>query len=108
MAKVRNVLFVMTDQLRADYLSAYGHPTLKTPNIDALAVRGVRFTRACVQSPVCGPARISYYTGRYVTSHGATWNNIPPVGRGVDARGLCAASRAAGRPRRQDPHADRP
>jgi len=77
MARVRNVLFVMTDQLRTDYLSAYGHPTLKTPNIDALAARGVRFTRACVQSPVCGPARISYYTGRYVTSHGATWNNIP-------------------------------
>ena len=77
MAKVRNVLFVMTDQLRADYLSAYGHPTLKTPNIDALAARGVRFTRAYVQSPVCGPARMSYYTGRYVTSHGATWNNIP-------------------------------
>ncbi len=77
MAKVRNVLFVMADQLRADYLSAYGHPTLKTPNIDALAARGMRFTRAYVQSPVCGPARMSYYTGRYVTSHGATWNNIP-------------------------------
>jgi len=77
MARVRNVLFVMTDQLRTDYLSAYGHPTLKTPNIDALAARGVRFTRAYVQSPVCGPARMSYYTGRYVTSHGATWNNIP-------------------------------
>ncbi|MGI4765424.1 MAG: sulfatase-like hydrolase/transferase, partial [Janthinobacterium lividum] len=77
MAKVRNVLFVMADQLRADYLSAYGHPTLKTPNIDALAARGVRFTRAYVQSPVCGPARMSYYTGRYVTSHGATWNNVP-------------------------------
>ncbi len=77
MARVRNVLFVMTDQLRTDYLSAYGHPTLKTPNIDALAARGVRFTRDYVQSPVCGPARMSYYTRRYVTSHGATWNNIP-------------------------------
>ena len=77
MAKVRNVLFMMTDQLRADYLSAYGHPTLQTPNIDALAARGVRFTRAYVQSPVCGPARMSDYTGRYVTSHGATWNNVP-------------------------------
>ncbi|WP_428929596.1 sulfatase-like hydrolase/transferase [Marinibacterium sp. SX1] len=67
----------MADQLRADYLSCYGHPTLKTPNIDALASKGVRFTRAYVQSPVCGPARMSYYTGRYITSHGATWNNIP-------------------------------
>ena len=77
MVTVKNILFVMTDQLRADYLSVYGHPTLKTPNIDALAACGVRFTRAYVQSPVCGPARMSYYTGRYVTSHGATWNNIP-------------------------------
>jgi arylsulfatase A-like enzyme len=105
-ARVRNVLFIMADQLRADYLSAYGHPTLKTPNIDALAARGVRFTRAYVQSPVCGPARMSYYTGRYVTSHGATWNNVPPVGWGVDARGLRAAPWAADRPRPQDPHAD--
>ena len=77
MAKVRNVLFIMADQLRADYLSAYGHPALQTPHIDALAARGVRFTRAYVQSPVCGPARMSYYTGRYLSSHGATWNNIP-------------------------------
>jgi len=77
MARVRNVLFTMTDQLRTDYLSAYVHPTLKTPNINALTARGVRSTRAYVQSPVYGPARMSYYTGRYVTSHGATWNNIP-------------------------------
>ena len=75
MPRVRNVLFVMADQLRADYLSCYGHPTLQTPNIDALAARGCRFTRALLQSPVCGPARMSCYTGRYVTRHGATWNN---------------------------------
>ena len=59
MATVKNVLFIMADQLRADYLSAYGHPTLQTPNIDALAARGMRFTRAYVQSPVCGPARMA-------------------------------------------------
>ena len=77
MAKVRNILFVMADQLRTDYLSVYEHPTLHTPNIDKLAARCVHFTRSYVQSAVCGPARMSYYTGRYVTSHGATWNNIP-------------------------------
>jgi arylsulfatase A-like enzyme len=67
----------MCDQLRWDYLSCYGHPHLETPNIDALAARGVRFTRAYVQSPVCGPSRMSFYTGRYVHSHGATWNGVP-------------------------------
>ena len=78
---VRNVLWIMCDQLRWDYLSCYGHPRLHTANIDRLASRGVRFTNAFVQGPVCGPSRMSYYTGRYVTSHGAVWNFVPmPIG----------------------------
>ena len=77
MSKVRNILFIMCDQLRADYLACAGHPTLETPHIDALAARGVMFERAYTQSPVCGPSRMSFYTGRYVASHGATWNNVP-------------------------------
>jgi arylsulfatase A-like enzyme len=75
--KVRNVLFIMCDQLRADHLSCAGHPHLETPHIDALAKRGVLFPRAYVQSGVCGPSRMSYYTGRYMFSHGATWNRVP-------------------------------
>ena len=67
----------MCDQLRYDYLSCYGHPHLHTPNIDALAARGVRFENAYVQSPICGHSRMSYYTGRYVRSHGSTWNGTP-------------------------------
>lgn len=79
--KIKNILFIMADQLRWDYLSCYGHPHLKTPNIDRLAARGVRFDRAYVQSPVCGPSRASCYTGRTVFSHGATWNRVPlPIG----------------------------
>ncbi|TFL11264.1 phosphonate monoester hydrolase [Pusillimonas caeni] len=74
---VKNVLFIMCDQLRADHLSCFGHPNLKTPNLDALAAKGVLFDRAYVQSPVCGPSRMSYYTGRYVHSHGASWNFVP-------------------------------
>jgi arylsulfatase A-like enzyme len=77
MTTVRNILFIMCDQLRWDYLSCAGHPRLHTPNIDALAARGVRFSRAYVQSPVCGPSRMSFYTGRYVQSLGATWNGVP-------------------------------
>ena len=71
----------MADQLRWDYLSCYGHPTLQTPHIDRLAERGVRFDAAYVQSPVCGPSRASFYTGRTAFSHGATWNQVPlPIG----------------------------
>ncbi|MCC6008488.1 MAG: sulfatase-like hydrolase/transferase [Rhodobacteraceae bacterium] len=77
MGTIRNILFVMYDQLRWDYLSCAGHPSLQTPNFDRLAARGVRFDKAFVQSPVCGSSRMSCYTGRYVSSHGAAFNNFP-------------------------------
>jgi arylsulfatase A-like enzyme len=76
MTPVRNVLFIMCDQLRRDHLSCYGG-RVATPNLDALAARGVCFDHAYVQSGVCGPSRMSFYTGRYVSSHGATWNRVP-------------------------------
>ena len=75
--RAKNILFIMFDQLRFDYLSCAGHPSLQTPNIDGLAARGVRFTNAYVQSPVCGASRMSFYTGRYVHSHGVAWNGFP-------------------------------
>ncbi len=77
MASPKNVLWIMCDQLRHDYLGCTGHPTLKTPNIDAIAERGVRFANAYVQSPICGPSRMSFYTGRYMRSHGSHWNGWP-------------------------------
>lgn len=77
MKTAKNILFIMCDQLRWDYLSCSGHPHLQTPNIDFLASKGVRFSNAYVQSPVCGSSRMSFYTGRYVSSHGASWNGIP-------------------------------
>ncbi len=73
----RNILFIMCDQLRWDYLSCYGHAKLHTPNIDALAAGGVRFDNAYCQSPLCGPSRASFYTGRYMSSHGVMANLDP-------------------------------
>lgn len=75
--RAKNVLFIMCDQLRADHLSCYGHPRLHTPHLDALAARGMIFDHAYVQSPVCGPSRMSYYTGRYMHAHGVSWNFVP-------------------------------
>lgn len=72
-----NVLWIMADQLRWDYLSCFGATHIHTPNIDRLADKGVRFNKAYVQSPICGPSRMSFYTGRYVRSHGSTWNGFP-------------------------------
>ena len=74
---VQNVLFIMCDQLRWDALGCVGHPFIETPNIDALAGRGVRFDRAFVNGAVCGSSRMSYYTGRYVVSLGSRWNQVP-------------------------------
>lgn len=72
-----NILFIMYDQLRFDYLSCAGHPHLHTPHFDRVAEMGVRFTNAHIQSPICGASRMCTYTGRYASSHGAQWNGFP-------------------------------
>ncbi len=74
MADRPNFLFIMTDQHRADWLGCYGHPVVRTPNIDALAGQGTRFEQFFVASPVCMPNRASFMTGRYPTVHGLRYN----------------------------------
>lgn len=69
-----NFLFIITDQHRADWLGCYGHPVVKTPNIDAIASAGVRFDNFFVASPVCMPNRASLMTGRMPSLHGLRYN----------------------------------
>ena len=58
-----NILWICTDQQRADTIGALGNPHIRTPNLDALAAQGVAFTRAYCQSPVCTPSRASFLKG---------------------------------------------
>jgi arylsulfatase A-like enzyme len=72
-----NIVLIMTDQHRADYLGCYGHPVLKTPHIDSLAAKGTRFENCYVASPVCMPNRASLMTGRMPSAHRVRMNGIP-------------------------------
>ena len=63
--KIKNVLMIVSDDLKASVLGCYGDPTCKTPNIDALAQRAMVFERAYCQGVVCGPSRRSFMFSRY-------------------------------------------
>ena len=65
MANQPNILWICTDQQRADTIGALGNKFVRTPHINALASQGTAFTSAYCQSPVCTPSRASFLTGRY-------------------------------------------
>lgn len=69
-----NILYILVDQQRIDMLGAYGHPMVKTPNIDLLAAEGIRFTQAYTPTAICGPARTSLFTGHLPHVHGVEQN----------------------------------
>lgn len=70
-----NIIFIITDDQRADWLGVAGHPSLKTPNIDRLAREGTRFTQFFVTTPLCSPSRASFLTGQYAHEHLVTNND---------------------------------
>ena len=75
-----NVLFVLCDDLRQDALGCYGSKHVRTPNIDAIAARGVRFQNSFCTTSLCSPSRASILTGLYAHRHGVRDNftELPP------------------------------
>lgn len=70
-----NVLFIITDQHRADHVGFMGNDVVRTPHLDALAARGTVFESAWVSNPVCMPNRSTLVTGRMPSSHGVITND---------------------------------
>ena len=62
-----NIVLIMADQLAPQFTGAYGHPLVRTPHMEALAVNGTRFNSAYCNSPLCAPSRASFMTGQLPT-----------------------------------------
>ena len=69
-----NIVFLLSDDHRYDFLSCAGHPIIRTPNLDRLAARGVRFTNAFVPNSLCLPSRACFQTGQFASRHGVRNN----------------------------------
>ncbi len=77
MAKARNVVVIMSDEHDPRMMGCSSHPFVKTPHLDALAARGVRFANAYTPSPICVPARAAFATGMRVNKL-RLWDNAMP------------------------------
>jgi hypothetical protein len=73
-----NILLLFSDQHHAGVMGCAGHPLVKTPNLDRLASRGVRFTRAYCPDGICVPSRTSMFTGLYPRTTGVIYNSDAP------------------------------
>jgi len=72
-----NIVFILVDDHRWDFMSGVGHPFVQTPNLDRLADEGILFSNAFVTTSLCTPSRASFLTGQYAHTHGVQ-NNLTP------------------------------
>ena len=90
-----DLVFVLSDDHRSDFLGCAGHPFLQTPHIDALAERGVRFDNAFVTTSICAASRATILTGLYEKTHQFTFGT-PPIAAEYAADSYPARLKAAG------------
>ncbi len=70
-----NIIFILTDDQRADTLGCMGNKIVQTPNIDRLAAEGTLFENATITSAICTPSRATFFTGQYERKHGVNFNS---------------------------------
>src|SRR5262249_50146053 len=87
LAAPKNVLLLISDNHSAVDMGCYGHPDVRTPNLDALAKRGTRFLHAYATVPACGPSRGVIYTGLLTHGNGQ-YTHAHSFHNGVLARGV--------------------
>ena len=96
--QARNLVLITIDTLRADRVGAYGYARARTPHIDALAARGVRFEHAFATAPITLPSHASLMTGRYPPGHGSRHNGIkvddkvPTLAKALSAAGFTSGA----------------
>ena len=88
-----NIILITADQWRGDCLGSTGHPSIKTPNLDALAADAVLFKNHYATTAPCSPSRASLYTGLYQMNHRVVQNGAP-LAHGLD--NLARAARRSG------------
>ena len=89
-----NVLIILTDDMGYGDISCYNSDQVKTPNIDKLAKKGVRFTNFYVPTPYCAPSRATLLTGRFPLRHGMVQNPAPDAG--INEVGISASENTLG------------
>lgn len=96
--KKPNIILIFADDLGYGDLSSYGHPTIKTPRLDKMALEGIKLTSFYVAAPVCTPSRAALMTGRYPIRIGQPGNLGPdsPGGLSTDERTLSEALKEVG------------
>ncbi|MBP89967.1 MAG: mucin-desulfating sulfatase [Planctomycetaceae bacterium] len=90
-----SIIFFLSDDHRADFLSCAGHPIVKTPSIDSLAERGIRFKNAFVTTSICAASRATLLTGLWERSHKYTFGT-PPIADKIVAETYPVLLRKAG------------
>src|SRR5262245_44987965 len=92
-----NVVILLADDLGYGDLGCYGHPTIRTPNLDRMAAEGMRFTDFYAAAPVCTPSRAALLTGRYPVRSGMAGDQrrvlFPDSTRGLPAEEITLAER---------------